>query len=64
MIREFVCIRSDKDYVPVGLVVQGELISPKEFRVTKSRENISPAFRKDAIVPINGNFWDWSTRSN
>ena len=51
--------RSTKDYVPVGFIVEGEAISPLEFKVTKSAENVSPAFRKGAVVPMNGAFWTW-----
>lgn len=56
---KFKCVASTKDYVPVGFIVEGEAISPLEFKVTKSAENVSPAFRKGAVVPMNGTFWTW-----
>lgn len=56
---KFKCVVSTRDYVPVGLILEGEAISPLEFKVTKSAESISPAFRKGAVVPMNGAFWIW-----
>ena len=41
---KFKCVASTKDYVPVGLIIEGEAISPLEFKVTKSAEKFSPAF--------------------
>lgn len=59
-IMKFKCVASLKDYVPVGLIVEGEAISPLEFKVTTSdAEKFSPAFRKGAVVPMNGAFWTW-----
>ena len=58
-IMKFKCVASTKDYVPVGLIIEGESISPLEFKVTKSAESVSPAFRKGAVVPMNGAFWTW-----
>lgn len=61
-IRKFKCTHSERDYVPVGTVVEGEYVGGDSvFKLSRNYFSISPAFRKGYNMPINGQLFSWSS---
>lgn len=42
---KFECVASNKDYVPVGLIIEGEAVSPLEFKLP----NLLRAFLQHSV---------------
>lgn len=61
-IRKFKCTHSERDYVPVGTVVEGEYVGGDSvFKLSRNYFSISPAFRKGYNMPVNGQLFSWSS---